>query len=129
MSLVAMLGMGGAQGLIGWWMVKSGLEQPKTEHHEPKVSPYRLTVHLVSAFFIYSLLLATALRTTYGPSKAAIAGGVSRTLKFSAAAVTALIGTTIVSGAFVAGNHVSHHLFYTFTSAPTSTLAGIDNVE
>jgi cytochrome c oxidase assembly protein subunit 15 len=27
----------GSQGLIGWWMVKSGLEEPEHAHSEPKV--------------------------------------------------------------------------------------------
>jgi len=47
--------LGGLQGLIGWWMVKSGL----VDH--PDVSHYRLTVHLGMAFLLYIALLWTAL--------------------------------------------------------------------
>ena len=37
---------GGTQGLIGWYMVKSGLVD------KPEVSHYRLTLHLFMAFFV-----------------------------------------------------------------------------
>ena len=37
--------MGGAQGAIGWWMVKSGLDEKLLEEvnstDHPRVSPYR----------------------------------------------------------------------------------------
>ena len=56
-----MLLMGGTQGLVGWWMVKSGLEEPKKEMAVPRVSPYRLAAHLSSAFAIYAVLLWTTL--------------------------------------------------------------------
>ena len=42
--------LGGLQGLIGWWMVKSGLV------NDPTVSQYRLTIHLSNAFLILFLL-------------------------------------------------------------------------
>lgn len=44
-----MLILGGMQGLLGWYMVKSGLV------NNPAVSQYRLTAHLSSAFLIYGL--------------------------------------------------------------------------
>lgn len=67
--------MGGTQGLVGWWMVKSGLEvinsnlvfflnspqETKDNSTIPRVSPYRLAAHLTSAFAIYSILLWTTL--------------------------------------------------------------------
>ncbi len=45
--VLGMLALGGAQGAVGWWMVKSGLEE-KLLHNpaEPRVSPYRLAVHV-----------------------------------------------------------------------------------
>ena len=49
--------------LQGWWMVKSGLEQPRREHDTPRVSPYRLATHLLTAFAIYTALLWTTLDT------------------------------------------------------------------
>jgi cytochrome c oxidase assembly protein subunit 15 len=42
--------LGGLQGLMGWYMVKSGLV------NDPQVSPYRLTAHLLLAFSIFALL-------------------------------------------------------------------------
>ena len=38
--------LGGIQGGIGWWMVKSGLDESDIITDEPRVSPYRLTVHV-----------------------------------------------------------------------------------
>ena len=46
-----LLALGGVQGAIGWWMVKSGLE------NEGVVSHHRLTIHLGSALVIYSSLI------------------------------------------------------------------------
>ncbi|MBA4090837.1 MAG: heme A synthase [Sphingobium sp.] len=53
--LVALLALGGLQGAIGWWMVKSGLSV-RTD-----VSHYRLAVHLLTALFIIGGLVWTAL--------------------------------------------------------------------
>ena len=53
--LVALLALGGLQGAIGWWMVKSGLVL-RTD-----VSHFRLAVHLLTALFIIAGLVWTAL--------------------------------------------------------------------
>ena len=53
--LVALLALGGLQGAIGWWMVKSGLTL-RTD-----VSHFRLAVHLLTALFIIAGLIWTAL--------------------------------------------------------------------
>ena len=45
-----LLFLGGAQGMIGWWMVKSGLDV------NPYVSHLRLAVHLIIAQIILSLI-------------------------------------------------------------------------
>ncbi|MFZ2998180.1 COX15/CtaA family protein [Sphingobium sp.] len=55
LRLVALLALGGLQGAIGWWMVKSGLSV-RTD-----VSHYRLAVHLLTALFIIGGLIWTAL--------------------------------------------------------------------
>ena len=48
------------QGLIGWWMVRSGLgEDNKGSMKEIRVSPYRLSVHLAMAFTTFSGLVWT----------------------------------------------------------------------
>jgi heme a synthase len=49
--LVALFLMGGFQGLLGWYMVKSGLV------NNPQVSQYRLAAHLGVAVLIYAYML------------------------------------------------------------------------
>lgn len=97
--------MGGTQGAIGWWMVKSGLKNDtkKTTHNGTvRVSPYRLATHLLSAFCIYSVLLDTALMMY--PSKHKVpCGALPRSFKLLALAATTTVAATIASGAFVAG--------------------------
>ncbi|MEZ5759347.1 MAG: COX15/CtaA family protein [Emcibacteraceae bacterium] len=71
--LWTMLILGGCQGLLGWWMVKSGLID------RPDVSHYRLTAHLGLAILIYIYMFWVALRlvmpikekTFYRPTKLA----------------------------------------------------------
>ena len=53
--LVALLLLGGAQGFLGWFMVQSGLVE-RTD-----VSHFRLSAHLLLAFFILAALIWTAL--------------------------------------------------------------------
>lgn len=43
--------LGASQGLMGWFMVKSGLI------HDPHVSPYRLAAHLILGFAIFGVAL------------------------------------------------------------------------
>lgn len=43
--------LGAAQGVMGWWMVKSGLA------HDPHVSPYRLAAHLFLGFALFGMAL------------------------------------------------------------------------
>ena len=49
--LAGLLVLGGLQGLLGWFMVKSGLVD------RPSVSHYRLAAHLGLAVLIYGLLM------------------------------------------------------------------------
>jgi cytochrome c oxidase assembly protein subunit 15 len=55
--LLLLLGLGGLQGFVGWWMVKSGLVD------RVDVSQYRLAVHLTLAclIFAYALWIARGL--------------------------------------------------------------------
>ena len=53
-----LLFLGGFQGLIGWWMVKSGLDM------NPYVSHIRLAVHLILAQIILSLIFFQLLKRT-----------------------------------------------------------------
>ena len=60
--LALLFSLGGTQGLIGWWMVKSGLNVDPNQRKEIRVSPYRLATHLSIAFTTYVLLLWTGLK-------------------------------------------------------------------
>jgi heme a synthase len=54
-KLVGLFALGGLQGVIGWWMVASGLVD------RPDVSHLRLAVHLLTAFLIFAALIWVAL--------------------------------------------------------------------
>lgn len=70
-----MFGLGGLQGAIGWWMVKSGLKD-KNETNEvdktPRVSPYRLSVHAGFAYMLYSMTLWQAMNLLRRPQEALV---------------------------------------------------------
>ncbi|ADL01214.1 COX15/CtaA family protein [Brevundimonas subvibrioides] len=55
-----LLAMGGMQGVIGWWMVSSGLSE------RVDVAPERLTTHLGLALLIFAGLIWTALEAWSG---------------------------------------------------------------
>ena len=88
----AMFVLGGLQGVLGWYMVKSGLVD------NPNVSQYRLTAHLLAAFLIYSYMLWVALSLLYPPDSTR-----SHPWYGKSVLLTALITLTVVSGGFVAG--------------------------
>ncbi|XP_057440950.1 cytochrome c oxidase assembly protein COX15-like [Lotus japonicus] len=115
LRLSALFALGAGQGLIGWWMVKSGLEEPPTEYSQPRVSPYRLAAHLTSAFAIYCGLFWTALSVVMPEPPAESVTWVRGAAKVRRLAlpVSLLVGLTAVSGAFVAGNDAGH-AFNTF---------------
>ena len=76
------------QGIIGWWMVKSGLNEI------PTVSQYRLSIHLSMAFIILGLSFWTALDLYEGPVKK---------LNFLDKIPIIFISLTIIAGTFVSG--------------------------
>lgn len=50
------------KGFIGWYMVRSGLdEKTMANTNEPRVSQYRLAMHLGMAFTVFSGLFYSAL--------------------------------------------------------------------
>ncbi|KAL6554726.1 Cytochrome c oxidase assembly protein cox15 [Orobanche hederae] len=106
LRLSGLFALGAGQGLIGWWMVKSGLEEPISEYAEPRVSPYRLAAHLTSAFVIYTGLFWTALSVVMPEPPAESVAWVQGAAKVKRLVlpVSILVGITAVSGAFVAGN-------------------------
>ena len=60
--VLGLTGLLGLQGVIGWWMVKSGLDEEQLAERRsiPTVSQYRLTTHLGAAFLMYLGVLYTA---------------------------------------------------------------------
>lgn len=96
--------LGGSQGLVGWWMVKSGLEAKRVDEIDggiPRVSPYRLATHLTCAFTIFTLLLHTGLGVLQ--PRAAEAAASLAPVQRRARLLALLVGVTAISGAFVAG--------------------------
>ena len=88
--------LGGLQGLLGWYMVQSGLVD------RPDVSPYRLAAHLGLAVAIYGCLIWIALGLLMeGTVERVRQAGRWRGAVWGA---TGLVFVTILSGAFVAGN-------------------------
>ena len=84
--------LGGLQGVMGWYMVKSGLID------RPSVSHFRLAAHLSLAFVIFAYLLWLAF--DFRGNKP---GNASFCLKRHGWITFAFVFTTIVWGAFVAG--------------------------
>ena len=95
--------LGGAQGVLGWYMVRSGLVD------EPRVSQYRLAAHLSLAVVIYVYLLALALQVldAHG-SKRRMAAGVGFVHRLALAAGGLGDSSPLVIGAFVAGLKAGH---------------------
>jgi len=95
-KLVTMFVLGGLQGLLGWYMVKSGLVS------NPHVSQYRLTAHFGLAVLVYGYIFWVALGLFFKPETSVVCGDARRILRGSRV-VTGLIFITLLSGGFVAG--------------------------
>jgi len=91
-----LLGLGGLQGLVGWWMVQSGLE------HRISVAPERLATHLGLAFVLFCALIWTAMEAWSGQPRARAA----RTGAWPIASIVffAAVFLQCMLGALVAGN-------------------------
>ncbi len=95
-KLIGMFILGGLQGLMGWYMVKSGLVQ------DPHVSQYRLTAHLALAFIVYAYIFWVALDLFFSDQDR-IRKTATNGLKQFSLLLTLLIFITVLSGGFVAG--------------------------
>lgn len=93
--LVVLFVLGGLQGLLGWYMVKSGLV------NDPRVSQYRLTAHLGVAVLIYSYMLWLAFELRFRSHRQAMTtrGALSR----MSGVCVLLVYLMILSGGLVAG--------------------------
>lgn len=89
-----LLVLGGLQGLVGWWMVASGLAD------RISVAPERLMVHLGLAFALLAALVWTALEAWAGQARQTLPSPWTR----RAALLIGLIYLQILLGALVAGN-------------------------
>ena len=105
-KLLTMFVLGGLQGLLGWFMVKSGLVD------KPNVSQYRLAAHLMMAILIYSYILWTAWGLLYPAPRNAWVPRVKK-LRGQVRWLTAIIVLMMITGAFVAGTHAGA-VFKTF---------------
>lgn len=96
-TLVALC-LGGAQGLLGWYMVRSGLID------RPEVSHFRLAAHLSLAFIAGLWVLWLALDAAgEGAPLDAQARAASTALRPAAWGLVALTSMQVVLGAFMAG--------------------------
>ena len=92
-KLVVLLIMGGFQGLLGWYMVKSGLKA------NPDVSHYRLAMHLTTAFLTFGYTLWVALGLIYPQTNKSA----DHPLKRYFQVLFPLVVIQIIWGAYVAG--------------------------
>lgn len=91
-KLLALFILGGSQGLLGWYMVMSGLVD------EPAVSHYRLTAHLSLALFIMAALFWTSLSLLNPVPEVP-----HRRVKILSHVVMLVLVLQIIMGALVAG--------------------------
>lgn len=96
LKLAGIFFLGGLQGLMGWYMVKSGLVD------DPHVSQYRLTAHLGLAFIIYGAMLHVALKLLLPAYTSHVDSKLRSLYRFSQVLI-GLIFLMVLSGGFVAG--------------------------
>ena len=96
LRLLGLLILGGCQGVLGWYMVKSGLVD------NPHVSQYRLTAHLGLAVLIYSFIVWTALDLLNTKAEQA------QTLALPSFVIMVLVFVMILSGGLVAGTRAGY---------------------
>jgi cytochrome c oxidase assembly protein subunit 15 len=96
------IGLGGVQGLLGWYMVRSGLVD------RPEVSHLRLAAHLLLAFFIAQWILWTLFDLRWGRARLSFARA-----NIPVLGLMGLVAFQILYGAFMAGTQAGS-LFPTF---------------
>jgi len=96
LKLAGIFVLGGLQGAMGWYMVKSGLVD------DPRVSQFRLTAHLALALLIFAAMFWVGL-TLIHPKRAAMQTNSRQSVRAWAIGVTLLVFVMVLSGGFVAG--------------------------
>ncbi|MDH5475719.1 MAG: COX15/CtaA family protein [Cyclobacteriaceae bacterium] len=99
-NLVVIFVLGGLQGFIGWYMVKSGLVDV------PSVSHYRLAIHFITALTLFVYILWTAMGVLYPKEEKSAPSSIKLLLNI----VLGIVVLQLVYGAFVAG--LKAGLFY-----------------
>ncbi len=94
LRLTGLVALGGLQGLIGWWMVASGIGDTT----RVDVAPYRLMVHFTLALFIICVIAWTWLDMSPQGSPPG-----TRSERGAAWVLLGLIGFQMAAGALVAG--------------------------
>lgn len=92
--------LGLAQGLMGWVMVKSGL------NHDPHVSPYRLSAHLFLGFMIFGVTLWMTLmlyKDKFKPEPTQLSHKSLNSLWVCSLIALSFVLLTALFGGFVAG--------------------------
>lgn len=97
-KFLGVLGLGALQGVVGWWMVMSGLID------NPAVSHYRLAIHLALAVILFAVMFWMAL-TLLRRDAALIMKPITTTpcLRRHGRAALIFLAVTMIWGAFVAG--------------------------
>ncbi len=95
LRLAGIFVLGALQGVVGWWMVASGLSE------RLYVAPERLAIHLGLAFALLGALIWTALDAWAGQARQTLPSPWGRRGLW----LTGLIYVQVLLGALVAGNH------------------------
>jgi len=95
-KLLGIFLLGGLQGAMGWYMVKSGLVD------DVRVSQFRLTAHLALALAIFAAMFWVAL-TLVDPNPPRLSTPTQRAARNWAIGFIALVCLMITTGGFVAG--------------------------
>lgn len=115
LRLLGISGLIGFQGALGWWMVKSGLKDDLfAPGSHPRVSQYRLTAHLGTAFICYLAMLWNGLsilrdaKLLSSPAKGhghllRLSSPTFSVFRKSVAGLAILVFATAMSGGLVAG--------------------------
>jgi cytochrome c oxidase assembly protein subunit 15 len=94
---LVLFALGAGQGLMGWFMVMSGLVD------EPRVSHYRLAAHLSLAFVIFGYAVWLARELSVGSSASVVPRRSRALLLHGLGSLGGLLAVQIIWGAFVAG--------------------------